>query len=153
RDRRVRDQGRGRALLLEREAGARERQGAEALAPRGQRELDSLTAFRERAGLDDLACEADHDPARRSGRLNDSPDDGTQQLVDVVRCGQGLAEARGRVAEAASLGVELGQASLELVGHFVEGDPEARELVSALYGDALVEPPARDGVRGVREPA
>ena len=70
-----------------------------------------------------------------------------------MRCGQGLAEARGRVAETAPLGIELGHASLELVGHLVEGDPEARELVTALNGDTLVEASARDGVRGVRKPA
>ena len=56
-------------------------------------------------------------------------------------------------AEAAALGLELGEPRLELVRHVVERRAEQRELVAAANGDALVEPAARDPVRRLGEAA
>ena len=122
RDRRVGDERRGRAPLLDREAAARERERAEALAAGRERELEALAPVGERSRLDDLAAEADDEPAGRAGRLDHGLDDHAQELVDVVRRGERLAEADGRVAQPRALGVELLQPRLELVGHLVEGE-------------------------------
>ena len=98
RDRGVGNERRGSSPLVEREPLAREGERSEALAPCGQRQLDARAALRERPDLDDLAAEADHDASGRAGCLDHGLHDRAQQLVDVVRRGQGLAEARGRVA-------------------------------------------------------
>ena len=131
RDRRVCDERRRGAPLLHREAAAREGERAEALPACRERELEALAPVGERSRLDDLACEPDDEPAGGAGRLDHGLDDHAQQLVDVMRRGQRLAEADIGVAQPRSLGAELLDPRLELVGHLVEGQAEPRELVAA----------------------
>ena len=153
RNRGMRDQRRGDAALLETEIAARERERPEALAPRGQRQLEALATVGDRPGLDDLAAEPDDDPCGRARCLDDRLDDHAQQLVDVVGGRERVAEADGRLAQPRPLRVELVHPLLELIGHLVERDPEARELVPAGHLHPPVEPAARDRVRGVRQAA
>src|SRR3954447_9576981 len=146
RDRRVRDERRRGAPLLDGEAAAGERERAEALTAGRQGQLEAAATLGEGAGLDDLTAETDDEATRRPGRLDDRLDDQAQELVDVVRGGERLAEADGRVAQARALGVELLHPRLELVGHLVERDSEAGELVAPVDLDPAVEAASRDRV-------
>ena len=105
----------------------------------------------EGADLDDLAAEADDEPAGRAGRLDRGLDDHAQKLVDVMGRSERLAEADRRLAHARTLGPELLQAGLELVGHLVERRAEPSKLVATVDVDALVEASARDRIGGLRE--
>ena len=117
----------------------------------GEIEREFLSGRIRVAGLDDRAVVCEQACPVCSGRLDSGLDDHAQLLVDVVRRGERLAEARDRVAQPAALGFELGEPLLELVRHVVERVPEHRELVAAANRDALREPAARDPVRRLGE--
>ena len=79
----------------------------------GERQLEPLAVRVRVAGLDDACRRRRRSRApRRAGGLDRGLDDHAQQLLDVVGRGERLAEAGDRVAEAAALGVELGEPRL-----------------------------------------
>jgi hypothetical protein len=115
--------------------------------------LEGHALLGEGARLDGLPTQADDEAAGRAGALDDRFDDNAQELVDVVGGGKGLAEADGRFSLAPALGIELRQPSLELVGHLVEREPEAPELVAPVDLDAPVQSALGDCVGGVCQPS
>ena len=152
RNRSVRRERCGAHALLVVERRASEQQPAELLAPDRQVELQRLGAGIRRPGSRDRRARMDH-RAGRAGRLHGRLDDHPEELVDVVRRGERLAEARDRVAQPAALGLQLGDPRLELAGHLVERAAELGELVAAANVDAFAQSSARDALRRVREPA
>ena len=89
--------------------------------------------------------------AAGAGRFHRGLHDHAEQLVDVVRRRERLAEAHRHVAEASALVVELADARLQLIGHLVERPAEARELVGPADVDPAIEPAAGEVVRCVHE--
>ena len=91
--------------------------------------------------------------ADRAGRFDRRLHDDAQELLDVARRRERLAEAGDGDAQPAALGVQLREPRLQLVGHVVEGAAEGCKLVGAGDGDALTEPTLCDPSRGVGEAA
>ena len=137
-----------RSVLAERVADELER--PETLAGCDQRDAQPITVG-VRVAADDDGAVGGHDPARtRGGDLGGLGRDDAEQLLRVVGRGQRLTEADQRLARAAALGLQLGEALLELRGHVVERGAEGRELVPAADGYTLAERAPRDptGNRG-----
>ena len=143
--------GRHPVLLLE--VVAEQDQRSEVRRPGLERHLDALSALVRIAGLHELPGRADEDSAGRAGRLDRRLDHETHQLVGVVCGPQGLTKPGDDVAQAATLGFELVEPRLKLVGHLVERSAQESELVAALDGNALLEVAARDRPGRVDEPA
>jgi hypothetical protein len=109
-----------------------------------------LEAADSRIGValaEDLVVAAEQRAAAGAGRLDGGLDDEAEQLLEVVRRTEGLAEAHHHVTEAAPLVVELADARLELVGHLVERSAEPRELVGPADVDSAIEAALGDVVR------
>ena len=130
-----------------------ERQHAEVVAPRRERQLERRVAWRRFAGAEDVATRGDEDAARSIRGLDGHVHDHPEQLVDVVRRRERLAETRDRPAEPSPLGLELRHSQLELVGHLVERRPERRELVTSADRHPLRGLAVGDRACGVREAA
>ena len=150
-DHRLADERRGRQTRLLVEVAAEEEERPERAVARAQGKLELIGPRPRRADLDDFAVDADQHPAGRAGRLDCGLDDRAQQLVGVVRRGERVTEAGDRFAKAVTLGLELLQPVLQLVGHLVERVAEPRELVATADRNSLVVLTARDRVRGVRD--
>src|SRR5207244_2302232 len=118
---------------------------------RAQRERDLLEPRVGIARAGELAAAVDDDSAVRPGRLDRRLDDDAQELLDIVRRLERLAETHAQVAQAVALSVELDEPLLELRRHVVEHTRELRELVAAAHLDALAETAVRDRIRGLRE--
>ena len=117
-------------------AGRREEKHPRHVALAGERDLERLAAHGGRARVRDLLAVLEQAAAGGAGRLDDALEDERAQEVRVGRGGERLAEARDRVTRAPALPRDFLQARLEVRGHLVEGDAEARELVGAAHGDA-----------------
>src|SRR5207247_314589 len=115
RDGPVRRERRRRHPLLVAEYGRVERQRAEAAPPGRERELEHRVAGRGLADAEDVAVRGDENARGRAGRLDPDVDDHPEELVDVVRRRESVAEPRERVADSLALGLELVEASLELL--------------------------------------
>src|SRR2546429_6430799 len=109
--------------------GADEDEPPEPLSSHRERMLDPVAGrvLVSGGGGEAVAVDRGADGARRLyGRLDDNP----EELLDVVRRRERLADARDRNPQPAALRVELRQALLLLVGHRVERRAESRQLIT-----------------------
>src|SRR4051794_32042749 len=98
---------------------SRERQRAELRLAGDEGQVEPLAVPSGVAGAENAAGGRQR-RARRTGRLECGLDDDVQQLVRIVGCLEGLADAIDRGAQARALLPELLDPPLELVCHLVE---------------------------------
>ena len=134
--------------------GADEDEPPEPLSSHHERMLDPVAGrvLVSGRGGEAVAVDRGADGARR---LDGGLDDDAEELLDVVRRRERLADARDGDPQPAALLVQLRQAPLQLVGHRVERGAERRQLVPAPDGYppaemALGDPPRRLGERTQR---
>ena len=145
RDRRVRrERRRGQPLLLVEDV-ADEVERPERRPADRERKLEPLAVGVRIAGLDDVAA-VGAEPRRRRRRSPRPQSRRSTRRSCSTSCVAASASPKrvDRVAQAAALGLELGEPRLELVRHVVERGAEQRELVAAPHRHALGEPAARD---------
>ena len=130
-----------------------EKQRAELLAAQAERKLHAVLAHERIAAVHDGAALDAQPRTGRAGRLDRRLDDHVEQLVDVVRRRERLAEAGVRIAQPVPLLVQLRQPCLKLVRHVVERRREHRELVAPAHRHALRQAAARDPVRRLGQSA